>query len=130
MKLVKAYGFTLIEILVSLLLMSVILFGFDAIEIYSLKQAKTAYFLGIAVNQMANMSERLIALQTHTELAEQVNRWNQENQSVLPNGFGVVMGHFPNYILSLYWGGKLQSCVKNQLGEPGCLREKIYVVYH
>ncbi|EKD55495.1 MAG: hypothetical protein ACD_60C00004G0005 [uncultured bacterium] len=125
MKLIKNDGFTLLEVLISLLLISFVLLGLDAIEVYSFRQLKIAYFFSLAFNQMNNMTERLSALHTYNGLDEQIEMWNRENQSLLPNGLGNVQGHFPHYIARIYWGNFPHLCIKNQMGETGCLVEEI-----
>lgn len=86
----KLLGFSLIEVLISLLLLSLILLGFDAAEIYSLRKTCEAYHISVAVNQLSAMSERLRALGNNAGLEQQIFLWNEENQQLLPNGRGIV----------------------------------------
>lgn len=123
MYLIRSKGFSLIEVLISLLLISFILLGLDAIQIYSLKQARIAYYFSIASHQINNMTERLITLQHHADLTEQIALWNRENSAVLPNSLGTVSGAFPHYIITLNWGNGSQHCERNRIGETGCLIE-------
>src|SRR3990167_10372889 len=125
MYLMQAQGFSLIEVLISLLLIALILFGLDAMQVYSLKQTKIAFLFNTANNQLMNMSERLLALQARDGLTQQITLWNKENQLLLPQGQGMVMGDFPYYTITLYWGNTPQDCRENKIGESGCLKEKI-----
>jgi|SRR6185312_2312438 len=118
-------GFSLIEVLISLLLLSIVLFGLDAEQIYSIKTVQNAYFFSIGANQMNNAVERLIALRAHAGLDEQIMDWNKENAALLPDGFGAIIGSFPEYIVTLSWGNTSHHCVKQQIGKIGCLRQTI-----
>ncbi|MEO8402081.1 MAG: prepilin-type N-terminal cleavage/methylation domain-containing protein [Gammaproteobacteria bacterium] len=125
MYLIRSKGFSLIEVLVSLLLISFILLGLDAMQIYSLKQARISYYFSIASHQINNMTERLITLQRHADLAEQIALWNRENSAVLPNSQGTISGTFPHYIITLNWGDGSHHCEINRVGEAGCLIETL-----
>lgn len=99
-------GFTLIEVLISLFLLSLILLGLDAMEVFALRENRAAFYFLTAENQIDAMVERLYALNTQENLAEQVSIWNQQNQEVLPLGTGSVSGYFPSYTLKIEWDGK------------------------
>ncbi len=118
-------GFSLIEVLISLLLLSIVLFGLDAEQFYSLKEVKNAYFFSIAANQMNNAVERLSVLREQAGLESQILSWNAENQTALPQGWGTITGHFPEYVVTLSWGDATHACVKQQIGRTGCLRQTI-----
>ncbi len=97
-------GFSLLEVLVSLLLLAFIILGFDAMEVYSLHSLRNSYYLNVATGQLNNMAERLRALSEYSGLEQQIQIWNKENQQVLPEGRGVVAGRYPFYKITLYWG--------------------------
>ncbi len=121
----KLFGFSLIEVLISLLLLSLILLGFDAMEIFALRENRAAYYFSVATNQLNTMLECLRALNSRDGLAQQIAIWNQQNQDVLPNGIGVVVGSYPMYTVTIYWGEIQHSCEKMRLGESGCLNEEV-----
>lgn len=125
MRLNKTNGLSFIEVLISLLLISLIFFVLDGAQFYVMKEAKAAYFFGMAINQINNAAERLTALKEYEGLDEQLIRWNAENQTVLPDGFGTISGHYPNYLISIYWGTLSHDCAKQKIGLSGCLRRKI-----
>jgi len=125
MKITRTKGFSLIEVLISLLLISLILFGLDAAQIYAIKEAKIAYFFNAAINQINNASERLAVLKMHDGLDQQITTWNAENQTLLPAGFGEIVGEFPHYIITIYWGNAPHHCEKQQIGPAGCLKKEI-----
>ncbi len=114
-------GVSLIEILISLLLIALLLFGFDAVQVIALRQATVAYEVTVAMQQLNNMVERLTVTQQidHAMLAS----WNQQNHLLLGQGAGHVMGYYPNFSLSLGWGASQQHlCQQNKIGRSGCLR--------
>lgn len=123
----RTVGFSLIEVLISLLLVSLILLGLDGAQFYALKQAKTAYFLNVATQQLQNLTERLAASQTPEQ---PLALWNNENRQLLPSGFGTVNGESPNYTITIYWGRKKSQCASQQIGESGCLQENIQLASH
>ena len=120
-------GFSLIEVLISLVLISLILLGLDAIQINALREAKIACMITTARYQIENAEERLSALGLHDGLLEQLAIWNAENQSVLPQGFGTITGYFPYYVITVYWGNSPHVCATVQSGRSGCLRKTIHL---
>jgi prepilin-type N-terminal cleavage/methylation domain-containing protein len=118
-------GFSLIEVLVSLLILSFILLGFDALEVYSLRQVRTAYVFSCANNQLNNMIERLRNINGDESIKDQIEQWNKENKIILPQGWGEVKGHFPDYDMSIYWGDSTSHCQQNQIGSSGCITRHI-----
>ncbi len=126
----KVTGLSLMEVLVSLLLISLILFGLDAAALYAMKETKIAWFYSVAENQLNNAIERLVALKNNDGLEEQLNNWNRENKIVLPLGAGTITGSFPNYNIAIFWGKISHRCQKQKLGSSGCLSEKIVLESH
>ena len=123
---IKASGFSLVEVLVSMLLMMSILLSFDAVALLALHKMRGAYFFNVAVTQATNMQERLRGMQDNREeFSRQVAVWNQENQAVLPNGAGTVFGYFPTYTILLKWGEKGLNCSQSRVGETGCIKNTI-----
>ncbi len=118
-------GFSLIEVLVSLLLLSLMLLGFDAMEIYALKQSRVAFYYSAAEQQLNNMRERLLSMSAQHDVETQLAAWNEENKTVLPQGFGSVQGEFPHYITTIFWGKMPHRCGEIKVGESGCLKEKV-----
>lgn len=118
-------GFTLIEVLISLLLLSLILLGFDAIGVQTLRELRSGYYFVQAINQIHSMQERLRALGTHEGLNEQMKNWNKENSEVLPQGVGQVFGNYPAYSITIYWGKSQTECPIMLLGINGCLTRSI-----
>lgn len=80
-------GISLLEVLVSLFLISLILLGFDAVQITLLKQMKNSFYYAVADLQINNWLERHNAEGESYGIAE----WNKENKLLLPNGIGNVL---------------------------------------
>ena len=114
-------GFTLLEILISLFIFSLALLGLDAMQLTTLRQAKTTYYLSVTSVQLNAMAERLAATKGQ-QLLESQQHWNEHNKEVLPNGRGTIRGEYPHVNLSLFWGAAREdACVKDKLGQAGCL---------
>jgi hypothetical protein len=96
-------GLTLLEVLVSLVLLMLMLLGFDAMQLSALRSAKSAYYLSVATQQVDVIVQRLSVLKELFN-GDAIAEWNIENQTVLPNGLGRVDGQFPNYRISINWG--------------------------
>ncbi|TAK78793.1 MAG: hypothetical protein EPO11_00920 [Gammaproteobacteria bacterium] len=111
----------LIEILVSLLILSLMLLGFDAMQVTALQKAKAAYYFSVATQQLDVMTERLRALGDGNN-NDALQAWNQQNQQVLPQGWGTIQDN----VVSIFWGQMTeQQCSKNTVGQSGCLSIKI-----
>lgn len=120
-------GFSFIEVLVSLLILSMMLLGLDASEYFAVRENRNAYFFSIATLQLQSMVERLKTLGTATGLDNQILIWNNQNQTVLPQGRGYISGQFPTYTITLFWGNENGSaiCEENHGDFSGCLHEQI-----
>ncbi len=117
----KYQGASLIEILVSLFLLSIMLFGLDALGLVVLHETKNAYYLAVAEQQMFNMIEQIHAAK-NIDISSALIQWNKQNKQLLPQGIGEIKGPY----LSIYWGSFPDySCSKNKIGESGCLQADI-----
>lgn len=106
-------GFSLIEVLVSLLLLSLVLLGLEALEISAVQQSRESYYIFVARQQLHNLEERLRSSGTAGLSSAQFMRWQEENQSILPQGSGRLMGSYPKYHLQIVWGmTKHSSCLQ------------------
>lgn len=125
----KINGFSLIEVLISLLLLSIVLLGLDGMEIYALRENRDAYYFSQAENQLQSMIERLRVAGPYSDLNQQIKIWNQQNLAVLPQGKGYVKRNFPTYNVTIFWGEKTnkRTChhemIKGQALK--CLSEEI-----
>jgi len=120
-------GFTFLEILFSLLLISLLLLGMDATLFTSLRQVKSNLYFTSAIQQLAVITERL-KIMPAAELTETVKHWNEQNQHVLPQTTGWVEKKANAYSIVITWGGyKAKNCQKNIIGETGCLHASLSV---
>lgn len=76
-------GFSLLEILIALAILSVCLLGIVGLENAAFKRTYAAYLRSIAVIQINNMVERVRA-----GAAPECSNWNAENKLLLPHGNG------------------------------------------
>ena len=120
-------GASLIEVLVSLFLLSIILLSFDASQLLALQKTKQIYLVNLAMNQLNAMEDHLRLL-GRDDYAMQVATWNKENERVLPHGQGVVMGQYPAFDINIFWGKqRAMLCTEDNIGESGCLRRHIII---
>jgi len=123
---IKVSGFSLIEVLVSLLILSWLLLGLAVLEVNSMRQARIILLFNLAANQLANLSERVFA-SVGIETQPTITSWNSENKTILPKGIGDLEGQFPNYQLTIEWGAYVNHCDTTLIGESGCITEKLSV---
>lgn len=115
-------GLTLLEVLISLFIFSLLLFGLDAMQVHTLRHAKASFYASVAMQQIENMIEHL-KVAKGAPLEELEKKWNEQNQRILPNGRGVLMGIYPHLKIAIFWGkeeGDLE-CNEDKLDQDGCL---------
>lgn len=118
----KTAGFTLIEVLISILILSLVLLGFDAMELVALQRSRSAFLFNLATEQLHSMQERIQAY-GKSDLPKQLALWNEDNMALLPLG----KGHVVNDRISIFWGEKTNKRVCKQLQENrlNCIVEDI-----
>lgn len=99
----KSTGYTFLEVMISLLLFSLILLGFNAMQMQALQETQEAYYYTVAALQWNAMADRLRALDKQAGLDNQIKIWNNENK-ILLNAKGEVIGQYPSYTIKLNWG--------------------------
>jgi prepilin-type N-terminal cleavage/methylation domain-containing protein len=120
----KNRGFTLLEVLVSLLLLSIMLLGLDVLEVYVLHKNLNTYYANMALQQLHNLEQRLKMVGAQAGVEEQLALWEAENQAVLPLGRAVVSGSYPGYTVTLFWGEKESFVCEQKMWErAGCISE-------
>ena len=98
-------GVSLIEILISLFIISIMLFGLDAMQLTALREVKAAYYVTVATEQITSMRERLIVAR-NKNITPQIVIWNKQNNEILPHGRGAVTGEY-RLLRNQYLLGKL-----------------------
>lgn len=121
----KHSGFALLEILISVVLVSILLLGINALQLSTLRKAQHIYFTSLANLQILNMREILFA--TKSLDGAQLEAWNTNNLRLLPRGNGEVTGSYPNYIIKVRWGNGQKECDKISNGKDGCISCEVIV---
>ena len=115
-------GLSLIELLVSMLILSILLLSIDAMQLRVMHEVQSSYYFGVAAQQINNMIEHLHS-SNEANPQSQINIWNQQNQQLLPQGSGEVRGSYPWFDIRIYWGKRnSDACEKMTIGKSGCLR--------
>jgi Tfp pilus assembly protein PilV len=109
------FGVSLIEVLISFLLLSILLLGIDATHITALQKTKANYYFSVATQQMNIITNQLIS-------KHNLDAWNQKNEIVLPQGKGIISD---NKIIILWGGMSEENCKSNKIGTQGCLYQAI-----
>src|SRR4051812_25513205 len=106
----RIQGLTLLEVLISTLLFSIMLFALGAMQLTAMRESESAYFFMLATVQVNNMEERLKALGDFSGLEKEQDHWNEENRQLLPRAVGRIEGRYPIYTLQLSWGRAEETC--------------------
>lgn len=123
----RMLGFTLLEVVISLLIIAIMLLGFDAMQLHALRERKAAYYAQVATQQLNNMIARM-QLNKNADFSQQLEIWNQQNKKILPKGEGSVNGVYPHYVIKIFWGnGNHNDCENNTVGLSGCLHTNINI---
>lgn len=99
-------GFSLLEVLVALVVLSIGLLGFAQAEIIALHHIQTAYWQSIAQLQMNALTERLRACHVLTDascMSREITAWKTENGALLPAAHSEVTVSGSQYVLTLHW---------------------------
>lgn len=94
-------GWSLLEVLVSLSILTAGLLSIAGAEVTALQRVYSAHFTSLAVNQVANIIECVRADSlAHDDYA---GYWNQDNSLLLPRGSGSYNMSRVNISASLCW---------------------------
>lgn len=114
------HGFSLIEVLTSMFILSLAVLGMDAMLLTALREAKSAYYFRAALQQIQNIA----VLSTMTDdIAVQKTIWNLQNKDVLPHGRGIIEQTYSDTNLNIMWGNYPNAeCQHHQITPMfGCL---------
>lgn len=104
-------GVHLIEVLISLFLLSIALFGVDAMLIHTTKEVTVLYHVHVAMQQLMHMQERIV---TERNVDLYLPAWNQQNKTVLPKGLGNYQIQNKFAKLNLHWNQRMDGiCTEN-----------------
>ncbi len=98
-------GFSLIEVLITLFILSLGLLGILTLQTVALRRNYDAYLYSIAVTRIASMFDRL---QTGS-VTRELSFWNQTNIALLPQGEGRYHG---GQEISVCWFSRVANAHK------------------
>ncbi len=113
----KPQGFTLLEVLITLFLLSLLILAITAAQVTAQREARGALYFHHALLLAENMAEYLTV--HGGDVARYEKNWRDQINQVLPDASGSVSGAFPDYRVYVAWGGS-KSCDKNSMGVSGC----------
>lgn len=118
-------GFTLLEVMISLFILSLILLGVTAAEIKALREARTILYFNQAISLGEEMAGFMLA--HHGDASGYLQKWQLDAQQNLPSGTACVAGMSPYYTIYIKWGGYDQPCRHTQSGTSGCVKISVAV---
>lgn len=147
-------AFSLLEVLISVAVLSVGLLGIAAMQLSMIRYNHSAHMRSVAIAQTNSMADRLRANYegvqagqynnisgipadpnctncTVSETAQlDAHVWNSFNSRVLPSGQGTVTGNGNNYTITVYWdnyrtGATGLGCSGNEQVDLTCYRTEI-----
>ncbi|QLH43606.1 MAG: type IV pilus modification protein PilV [Coxiellaceae bacterium] len=99
----KNRGFSLLEILISLLILSFGIMGMMAMQVNSIQLTKTALWQSIALTQAFSMLERLRANHASEIRTREFFQWEEGNQHWLPQGHGDYQCNADGCTVTVIW---------------------------
>lgn len=132
----KQGGFTLLEILVAIVVVSLGLLGLAGLQASTLRNNQIAYYRAVAVQQTYDMADRIRANQAGSRggnynnltagspadpdcvanvcTAAQIatadhSQWNNNNARLLPNGTGTVAGNGTVFVITIAWNENTEN---------------------
>lgn len=143
-------GTSLIEVLISVLVVAIGLLGIAALQASSIRYNHSSHLRSIAISQANNMVDRMYANSRGVELGHYSNisgtpgdpgcttcsqsqiaqrdayQWNTANAQLLPSGQGTVTRNSNRHIITLRWDGNRSGatgtgCSGNSAIDLSCL---------
>ena len=144
-------GFSMIELLVSLVVLAIGLLGLAALQTTALRNNQSSYFTTIATSQIQSMADRMRANPsglsdgdynsisgipsdpgcnpcTPAQHAQRdAYQWNTDNRNLLPSGQGTVTANGSTYTITVMWdndrtGATGTKCGNNTAVDLTCLQ--------
>ena len=109
----KNNGFSLIEVLIAMTLISVSLLGLLTMAVKFMRLHQESYYTALAQQQVDNLFEML-----RDNVSSQGNSmpaWNEANEKLLPNGQGKLEHNNQNDTVILTWASRMKQGSDNQL---------------
>lgn len=123
----KQQGYSLLEVLVSVVVLSIGMLGIAALQANAIKYNQSAHLRAVAITQVGNMADRMLAnstgvnagaydnisgtpsnpscsVCTSTQVAQRdAHEWNTINSQLLPNGQGTVTRNGDRLLITMQW---------------------------
>lgn len=100
-------GYSLLEVLISLCILSFGLLGFAQAQLLALRNNQIAYLQSAAQARLLSLSEALQACHmancSMTTMNNEVQVWNNYNSFILPKGQGYLTKNGFQQVITLYW---------------------------
>lgn len=131
----RSRGFTLIEVLITMLVISIGVLGVAATQLQSLQFAHSSFQRSVAVLQASDLAERLWAglCDLPGGLGNITTQWEADHAGVLPGGLSPVVvldvtGRVPTYQITIRWsdGRAVEAIVEND----GTINPAIFSFVH
>jgi len=100
-------SFTLLEVLISMAIISIVILGLIKTETDNLTQSYQNFLQTLAIIQVHNLLEQL-----HAHHQASLNTWNEENKTLLPSGNGNYSCHLLHCTVTLKWHIKKDYVLK------------------
>ena len=114
----KIAGYSLLEILISLCILSGGLLGFAQAQLLSLRTNQVANLQSIAQTRLIALADALQACTTtkcsSSDLQQEIKDWNMLNANLLPGGKGKLASSGNQQIITLHWHGADGDSFKSQ----------------
>ena len=111
-------GYSLLEVLISLCILSFGLLGFAQAQLLALRNNQIAYFQSIAQSRLFSLAEALQACNmakcSMADINNEIQVWNVYNSYILPNGQGHLTEQDSHRIIILNWQTADREQVLNQ----------------
>ena|SRR3990167_1718335 len=111
-------GFTLLEVLISLFLVSLVMLGLMTAQVKILRDARSLYYFQQARGLAEGMAEYIAGNQGDS--SGYYAQWQELIHHQLPSSSGSITGQRPNLFIKIYWGGN-RVCTQNHQGLAGCI---------
>ena len=99
-------GFTLLEALLALFILSFGLLGIAGMQLAGLEQSQDSYFESVAAVQLFSLQERLRVNKSQEAKNQELEYWNMSNARLLPRGKGNYQCQQKFCTLRIFWQTK------------------------
>lgn len=121
-------GFSLIETMVSMLLITLTFIGINAAHLVAIKEAKSVYYYSVALMQAKMLSAVLVKTSIESDVMLEERHMRQISK-ILPHG-RLVLKRDSSTIsaINIFWGDNRASvCEQDTIAPSGCLNFRLMV---